>query len=265
MSATQRTENYNLPIFIETDKPAWLVDFNGAMRSIDAQMKANAEAIATKSPILTFQDTSEIDFTKTGDIVTANLQSAITDKVGRALVTPLAPPTAEEIVAINTNGNQDVLGVGSGLIIENGQIETEIDMNLSNLITLPSSGYTARPGTSGTGSLSGSLTAALNDDRSIGKIYGGLYVTGAAANADYGYTIGLQVEAPADGQQYLIDAGVAYTKNASGTVVYLGTAYLFILGDGAVVAYTRSGNVGGNIWMRFDPNIYYFKNFGDTQ
>lgn len=45
MSATHATSNYSLPLFIGTDKPAWLVDFNGAMTTIDAQIKANATAI----------------------------------------------------------------------------------------------------------------------------------------------------------------------------------------------------------------------------
>lgn len=39
MSATNATTNYALPIFIGTDKPAWLVDWNGAMTAIDAAIK----------------------------------------------------------------------------------------------------------------------------------------------------------------------------------------------------------------------------------
>ena len=45
MSATNATTNYSLPLFIGTDKPAWLVDWNGAMSAIDAQMKVNATDI----------------------------------------------------------------------------------------------------------------------------------------------------------------------------------------------------------------------------
>lgn len=45
MSATNATTNYSLPLFIGTDKPAWLVDWNGAMTAIDAQMKQNATDI----------------------------------------------------------------------------------------------------------------------------------------------------------------------------------------------------------------------------
>lgn len=39
MSATNSTLNYELPQFIATDKPAWLVDFNGAMSTIDTAIK----------------------------------------------------------------------------------------------------------------------------------------------------------------------------------------------------------------------------------
>lgn len=39
MSATNATTNYSLPLFIGTDKPAWLVDWNGAMSAIDAAIK----------------------------------------------------------------------------------------------------------------------------------------------------------------------------------------------------------------------------------
>lgn len=45
MSATNATTNYSLPLFIGTDKPAWLVDWNTAMTDIDGQMKVNATAI----------------------------------------------------------------------------------------------------------------------------------------------------------------------------------------------------------------------------
>lgn len=39
MSATNATTNYNFPVFIGTDKPAWLVDWNSAMSAIDAAIK----------------------------------------------------------------------------------------------------------------------------------------------------------------------------------------------------------------------------------
>ena len=46
MAHTNSTTNYELPIFLGTDKPSWLNDFNEAMTDIDTQMKANADAAA---------------------------------------------------------------------------------------------------------------------------------------------------------------------------------------------------------------------------
>lgn len=40
MSATNATTNYSFPLFIGTDKPAWLVDWNSAMTDIDSAIKA---------------------------------------------------------------------------------------------------------------------------------------------------------------------------------------------------------------------------------
>lgn len=47
MTATNHTENYNLSQFVGTDRPTWLVDYNGDMAKIDAQMKRNADDIAS--------------------------------------------------------------------------------------------------------------------------------------------------------------------------------------------------------------------------
>lgn len=40
MSASNSTPTINLPVFIGTDKPAWLVDWNGAMNAIDSAIAA---------------------------------------------------------------------------------------------------------------------------------------------------------------------------------------------------------------------------------
>lgn len=47
MTATNHTENYNLSQFAGTDRPTWLGDYNGDMSKIDAQLKRNADDIAS--------------------------------------------------------------------------------------------------------------------------------------------------------------------------------------------------------------------------
>lgn len=46
MPASQKTANYQLPIYAEDDVTSYLQDYNPAMQKIDAQMKANADAAA---------------------------------------------------------------------------------------------------------------------------------------------------------------------------------------------------------------------------
>lgn len=47
MTATKHTKNYSLSQFVGTDRPTWLVDYNGDMAKIDAQMKQNADDVAS--------------------------------------------------------------------------------------------------------------------------------------------------------------------------------------------------------------------------
>lgn len=47
MTATNHTENYNLSQFAGADRPTWLGDYNGDMSKIDAQLKQNADDIAS--------------------------------------------------------------------------------------------------------------------------------------------------------------------------------------------------------------------------
>lgn len=49
MTATNHTANYNLSQFTGTDRPTWLGDYNGDMAKIDAQLKKNADAIASSA------------------------------------------------------------------------------------------------------------------------------------------------------------------------------------------------------------------------
>lgn len=47
MTATNKTTNYELSQFVGTDRPTWLEDYNSDMSKIDAQLKRNADDIAS--------------------------------------------------------------------------------------------------------------------------------------------------------------------------------------------------------------------------
>lgn len=47
MTASNKTANYELSQFVGTDRPRWLGDYNSDMSKIDAQLKRNADDIAS--------------------------------------------------------------------------------------------------------------------------------------------------------------------------------------------------------------------------
>ena len=255
MSATNTTTNYNLPIFIETDKPAWLVDFNGAMRSIDAQMKINADAIATKSPVLTFNDTADIDFTKSGDIITANLSSGVAGTVSRALVKPISAPASTQLASIDDSNNQQMLSIGNGLTVDNNIISST-DLNLTNNIDVTISGLPS--GVTYGGGVG--LKMALNSDRSIGKIYGyfTLNVTSSASSGRFYIDTGVDVKAT--GEEYYIWGN---GMNFKGAGLDQSIVHTRISATGRVSLYVNAfPNSTANIWL--PPCVFFFTDFGDT-
>lgn len=62
MTATNHTENYNLSQFAGSDRPTWLGDYNGDMAKIDAQLKRNADDIAsaTEGGLTTVAHTTDL-------------------------------------------------------------------------------------------------------------------------------------------------------------------------------------------------------------
>lgn len=258
MSATNTTTNYNLPIFIGSDKPAWLVDFNGAMNAIDAQMKVNADAIALKSPILTFDDTTDIDFTKAGNTVTAKLATGVSDKVGRALVTPIAAPAAEQLVAIDTNGAQAAMEIGSGLFNDSGTLKA-VDLNLSEHIQFT----TVRDVSGSPATQTYNMNCAFNSDRSIGKIYGTVAMTKTSAAS---YVISTGIYVPNDsGTEYDINpAGFCALTPSGGTADRISSAWITIAANGEIILKFSTAQ-GGTAIARFTPFIIFFSDFGDVE
>lgn len=59
MSATNSTANYGLPIFLGSDVPSWLTDWNGAMGDIDTAIAA-AKAVADSALLASGNNTSDI-------------------------------------------------------------------------------------------------------------------------------------------------------------------------------------------------------------
>lgn len=143
MSHTNTTANYNLPQFTGTDKPSWLTDVNGAMTSIDTQMKANADANTTTA----------------GDLTTL---------AGRVT-------TAEGNIATNTANITTVSNVAStaGTTATNAKNTADA---LATMLDINDFGKTTATTSNGTINFQ-NVYYASNADGSVGKIYGEIGVT----------------------------------------------------------------------------------------
>lgn len=85
MSATNKTTHYELPSFIASDKPAWLVDWNGAMAAIDAAIyEAKQEADTSGTNITQIQSdlTTLAGTVETQGTTLSTLSTSLTGLVG---------------------------------------------------------------------------------------------------------------------------------------------------------------------------------------
>lgn len=81
MSATNKTSNIELPLFIGTDTPSWLGDWNGAMTTIDSQI-ATAKSDAKGAAATAAAASESAAQTAQGLISTNNTVSVLQQTVG---------------------------------------------------------------------------------------------------------------------------------------------------------------------------------------
>ena len=131
MSATNATTYYELPVFIATDKPAWLTDWNGAMNAIDTAIKA---ALTAGENAQTTANTATTSISTINDSLTTintsltTLTSTVTGLVGsvntiNSLIGNGEPTTSDKtlIGAINEIYGM-ITGGGGGNEIQAGNV-----------------------------------------------------------------------------------------------------------------------------------------------
>lgn len=121
MASTNRTDNYNLPQFIGSDKPTWLGDVNGAMLTIDTAMKANADNVAS---VRTDTDNNSASIIQTNTNV-SNLEDEVDVNTSNIASLQNSVTTNTSNISTNTNniasidgrlGNSNISEIGDGTI-----------------------------------------------------------------------------------------------------------------------------------------------------
>lgn len=165
MSATNSTTNYSLPLFIPTDKPAWLVDWNGAMSAIDTAIKqAQTAADIAGTDIGTLQ----------GDIVSIN--AALTSV--NSAVSQLRLDTNSNTGAINTI--QELIGNGTPTTTDKTIIGAINELDSDHDFELKASSATVTIGSTMSGTVEPSITEFKTIQSKSGKLlklFGTLFIS----------------------------------------------------------------------------------------
>lgn len=143
MGATNRTTNYNLPQFVGSDKPTWLGDFNGAMNSIDGQMKTNNDLGALAKT--------------TADTAVANAETAQNTANSAQTTANSAETTANSALAKSNQNESDISKFN--LIYNDTYSSQDISIDYGTIE-------------------GGGLRVASNSDGSVAKIYGQINLRG---------------------------------------------------------------------------------------
>lgn len=123
MSATNSTPTINLPLFIGTDKPAWLTDWNGSMNAIDSAIATlqtaeggTATALASLSQSVTAlsgtveQHTTAIQTVTTATATNTGSINTITSLIGNG-----EPTTDDKTIIGAINEIYADIGGGTGV------------------------------------------------------------------------------------------------------------------------------------------------------
>lgn len=79
-NATNSTPNYGLPIFIDSDKPSWLVDWNGAMTELDTVIKEISTSEEANENLITSANANIAKINKTIEEI-QGYNTALTNRV----------------------------------------------------------------------------------------------------------------------------------------------------------------------------------------
>ncbi|MEE3324830.1 MAG: hypothetical protein VZR33_05795, partial [Methanosphaera sp.] len=169
MASTNKTTNYDLSQYIGTDKPTYLGDYNSDMQKIDAQMKTNADNVATAiSSAQTATSTANQANTTAGQANTT-AQTANTT-AGQANTTAQnAQSTANSALSTATTASGKADQVASNL----NTFEQKFNFTSIKDLTL-----SVTNGTIG----ANDIKVATNSEGSIGKVYGRVQFTRTGSN-----------------------------------------------------------------------------------
>ena len=228
-ASTNKTANYNLSQYIDTDKPSYLGDYNSDMEKIDSAMHTNATTIsgvdAKAETAKTTADTA-LGNASAADTKATNAQSTATSALEKAT-------------------------------------SNEAEINKFNLVNFKEYNFTNGVATDAINTntnipFNGKLTVATNSDGSIFKLYGSLSYS-VSSNQDATITLQNTGINPSELFDVSTSGLVDVTDLQKNTYTY--SANFRVNSDGTITI--NESMIAGTRRRYYFPCLYFAKNFGD--
>lgn len=250
MASTNKTTNYELSQYIGTDKPTYLSDYNGDMYKIDAQMKVNADNIATaiSSASTATSTANTANSTANSALSTANTASSTASSASTTASN--AQSTANSALSTATSAQttaNSALTKATGL--ENSLTFTDFD----DLTVTTSVGSVTL----------NDLKCASNSDGSVGKLYGHFRANQLSGATDMTATASTKLRP--DSQITIHCLGLCFTSSSNNFLnMTLGVPVDVTIATNGNITISFSGRGGTNVEVYLFPSLLFMKDFGDA-
>lgn len=241
MASTNKTSNYNLSQFIGTDKPTYLGDYNSDMQKIDAQMKINADNVATA-------------------ISSANTATSTANTANTTATQ--ANTTANNA---NTTANNASTTAGNAQSTANSALSTATTAQTTANNAVPKSALTFThfdnvtiSATNGT-ITNQSIKCASNEDGSIAKLYGQVTINPSSGNTVLTGSTRLRPESAIT----INSIGILFAETSNHEFNRTLNIDLTIGTDGTITI-NRDFSWGDNKTFILFPCMLFISDFGDT-
>lgn len=247
MASTNKTTNYDLSQYIGSDKPTYLSDYNGDMQKIDAQMKVNADNVATAISSASTATSTANTANSTAQSALSTAQSANTT-AGQANTTATnAQTTANSALSTATTAQTSANQVASDL----SSFEQKLNFTHFDTLTV----------TTNNGTISSQdLKVASNDDGDVAKIYG-ICSIGSSTNT---VTLTGSSRLAPSSQITINGAGLMYARTSDGQISRTGNMVDITIATNGNITITSNFSWGDYKQFYLFPCMLFLKDFGDT-
>lgn len=236
MSYSNHTTNYNLPLYVGTDKPTYLGDFNSAMGTIDSQMKTNADTASAADTKATTATTNIGTMSGLSTTEKSTLVGAINEVNTKAGTAQTTANTASAKATANE--------------IQITKLETYLDLTNYNDLT---------QATSSNGAVNNvDIHVANNADGTVGKIYGYIDCTPTSATST---TITLSQKSLLRPTQSVTINSLGVATNASGLLRQVDAT---IETDGTIKFAFFADDTSKYTRLIIHPSLLFMVDFGDV-